>query len=605
MSHKSWTSQKQTRSNRILKRLAQRIEPRSEFLVPLRVGEELCLSGIVELRVLRGCADVWGSRLRPSSNFERVIVPPWSPVPRLRAVRSSGGDAETGDALDLQQFLSDHNWPVVLCVREVSSGAGLAGRRMERMRELLMAPAERPRLTVHASWPSLADQFTSQCVRAESGLGRCASVLVMGPKGVGKSTCCRYFVNRLLSEFSEVCFLETDLGQPELGPPGLVALRRVKRPLLGVPHAEQHSHEQIAAFFAGGVSPGIDPTLYMACVNAAVSAYQALKVANPHEPLPLVVNSHGWSTGLGLEIIQQIVRLAEVQLVIRLCSAAPRRQVSRKRPRDEGEGEPEFTEEPDVNALGASSPAASLESPTVLRRRGPLLRCGPLATALGGTAKAPVESARLPLVLVDIESPVKRENKDTASQPLASEQRWLRFACYFRPDIDPCASPTAMAVQDFFSTMQRLRISLKHLHFGLVPGRLTPSEVEPAMTGTVVALCHTRAPLVGDAGLNLAVVECNQAMSFLAYAFIHSFDFQREEMTFYSPLSPKDIGKVNLVLRGDLAWQPNSAKGLQVAAGPVSPLQPYCAPWLLEGMGVGARVVSTRGNIRRRRLQAK
>ncbi|KUF97953.1 Growth arrest-specific protein 8 [Phytophthora nicotianae] len=38
-------------------------------------------------------------------------------------------------------------------------------------------------------------------------------IVVCGGKGVGKSTFCRYLVNRLLSKFGTVAFLDTDLGQ--------------------------------------------------------------------------------------------------------------------------------------------------------------------------------------------------------------------------------------------------------------------------------------------------------------------------------------------------------------------------------------------------------
>ena len=44
---------------------------------------------------------------------------------------------------------------------------------------------------------------------------------VCGPKGVGKTTFCRFLVNSLLNYHPVVAFLEADVGQCEFTPPGL------------------------------------------------------------------------------------------------------------------------------------------------------------------------------------------------------------------------------------------------------------------------------------------------------------------------------------------------------------------------------------------------
>ena len=46
-------------------------------------------------------------------------------------------------------------------------------------------------------------------------------VAVCGPKGVGKTTFCRFLVNSLLNYHPVVAFLEADVGQCEFTPPGL------------------------------------------------------------------------------------------------------------------------------------------------------------------------------------------------------------------------------------------------------------------------------------------------------------------------------------------------------------------------------------------------
>ena len=107
------------------------------------------------------------------------------------------------------------------------------------------------------------------------------------------------------------------MGQPELGPPGVVTLHRITQPLLQVPHAEQHHHQRLAAFFAGAVTPSTHPELFVASVAAAFNSYIEAQ-QGVVRPAPLMVNSHGWTTGLGLELVQQVVAISRAQLVLRL-----------------------------------------------------------------------------------------------------------------------------------------------------------------------------------------------------------------------------------------------------------------------------------------------
>ena len=52
-------------------------------------------------------------------------------------------------------------------------------------------------------------------------------IAVCGAKGVGKSTFARLLVNSLLNHCSNVGFLDTDCGQPELSPPGWCLSRQL------------------------------------------------------------------------------------------------------------------------------------------------------------------------------------------------------------------------------------------------------------------------------------------------------------------------------------------------------------------------------------------
>lgn len=59
------------------------------------------------------------------------------------------------------------------------------------------------------------------------------TALLKGPKRSGKSGMSRALVNRLLRKYKKVAYLETDLGQSEFGPEGVVSLVILEQPLLG------------------------------------------------------------------------------------------------------------------------------------------------------------------------------------------------------------------------------------------------------------------------------------------------------------------------------------------------------------------------------------
>ncbi|KFM25513.1 Polynucleotide 5'-hydroxyl-kinase nol9 [Auxenochlorella protothecoides] len=137
----------------------------------------------------------------------------------------------------------------------------------------------------------------SQAVEEMAGLAYPGAVYaVVGSKKVGKSTLGRLLVNELLSTHN--------CGQPEFGPPGLVSLSLVSRPLTGPPFLHP-AHPPLASYFVGDVSPASHPQRYAACVAALRAALGALA-----PDAPLLVNTHGWTRGAGLEALRDLLAAA-------------------------------------------------------------------------------------------------------------------------------------------------------------------------------------------------------------------------------------------------------------------------------------------------------
>lgn len=197
-------------------------------------------------------------------------------------------------------------------------------------------------------------------------------VIVHGPKGSGKST----LAQRLLSVLrtrrlsaSAVAFLDLDPGQPEFGPAGQISLHVFHRDtesdiLLGPRWATLHAPQRAHWL---GVNSGLeDPRAYLDAAKNLVQLYQCLRRGQtPEAPkgttkrrkwrsevaasqasakaqgqegfpqeMPLIINTMGWSKGLGADLERQIVQFVEPTHVI--CLSDGKGQVNLLTPAELG-----------------------------------------------------------------------------------------------------------------------------------------------------------------------------------------------------------------------------------------------------------------------------
>lgn len=176
-------------------------------------------------------------------------------------------------------------------------------------------------VTITSDWSSpLADLRPSTVLR----------VAVCGPKNAGKSTLCKYLVNTLLSRSKSVLYLETDLGQSEVTPPGLVTLTLLKQPLFSPPYTNRplfvrnlalsHPHGTSESYCVGPVSPAQVMEEYISKLQVLVERAKRLC----SEDVPLVINNMGWTKGFGVALHADILRMAEPSHVFNLVTNSPK-----------------------------------------------------------------------------------------------------------------------------------------------------------------------------------------------------------------------------------------------------------------------------------------
>jgi hypothetical protein len=153
--------------------------------------------------------------------------------------------------------------------------------------------------------PTWSDYISSTSARV---------IAVCGSRNMGKSMLAKCLMNSLQDRPGNegVLYLETDLGQSEFTPGGIVGLYRVTEPLLGPAFCHTQTNETtICQFFVGHTCPDKNPAYYFRAIAAAFKFYQDM----PVKP-PLIINTHGWTTGLGWEMVLEILCLTRPDEIV-------------------------------------------------------------------------------------------------------------------------------------------------------------------------------------------------------------------------------------------------------------------------------------------------
>lgn len=127
--------------------------------------------------------------------------------------------------------------------------------------------------------------------------------VIIGGKGVGKSTFLRYFINRNLNKFKKVLLIDLDIGQPEMFLPQTVSATIITEPILGPGYLRNKSPHK--SYLFGDVNVLVSSIKYLKCVLKLLKHCQSV---DEFRSMPWVVNTMGYSRGFGLELIVATLR---------------------------------------------------------------------------------------------------------------------------------------------------------------------------------------------------------------------------------------------------------------------------------------------------------
>nr|CAB3471941.1 unnamed protein product [Digitaria exilis] len=127
-------------------------------------------------------------------------------------------------------------------------------------------------------------------------------VVVCGPKNSGKH--------------GKVGYLDTDVGQPEFGPPGCLSFHVVDEAIKDLLNPTLREAER--CYFFGDISSKRDPEAYLNCLFHLYDYFLGKYPGDGNEMLPLIVNTPGWVKGAGFDMLVEMLRYICPTIVVQI-----------------------------------------------------------------------------------------------------------------------------------------------------------------------------------------------------------------------------------------------------------------------------------------------
>lgn len=158
-------------------------------------------------------------------------------------------------------------------------------------------------LTINPQWQDVAMTVNSR-------------QMIIGGKGVGKSTFMRYLINKNLQEFHRILLIDLDIGLPEMFVPQTVSATIIAEPILGPGYIRNASPYK--SYLFGDVNVLVSPIKYLKCV---LRLLKYCSCRDELQSMPWVINTMGYSHGFGLELIAAILRALNPTDLIQIQSS--------------------------------------------------------------------------------------------------------------------------------------------------------------------------------------------------------------------------------------------------------------------------------------------
>ncbi|KTW27949.1 polynucleotide 5'-hydroxyl-kinase [Pneumocystis jirovecii RU7] len=297
--------------------------------------EKLVLQGFYEFKVIKGLVSIMSSTFDSSntSNWYRIFSPLTHSIPIILSISSNKNTTE-GDysiySKEITSFIQtlDKFVESIIFVRSFNCNLkkieiffpftkdiwGTKEKNMKNTYNIVDNYTNFPLLNIPKSWSSTIDIIYSSNFNKET-----VRVIVCGPKSSGKSTFGKNLINKFLTQkynthktIKKINYVETDPNQPEFSPHGLICSHFIENPIINPPFTHCTLPSLLKAHFLGNTSPQNNPKYFLLCINDIINACE--------RNIPTIINTPGWTKGIGLELLSEIINLSNCTHIIYIGS---------------------------------------------------------------------------------------------------------------------------------------------------------------------------------------------------------------------------------------------------------------------------------------------
>ncbi|KAI0080491.1 hypothetical protein K474DRAFT_1689126 [Panus rudis PR-1116 ss-1] len=326
-------------------------------LVFLNHQDRLALLGVYRVTVVYGSITISGVTLGSSKTPYDIFAPRSSPIPILQCPTNPSATSLSSTSLPARCVEAARGFPAAILLQELNNGVSGLGKicgffekdfvhlkwqddaatsafSLAGIQNLTRQSSEVYPTIVPDSWSSALSLLDVPHPGShQAGNEGRPIYLVKGLRKSGKSTFARMLLNRLVTRYRYVAYMECDLGQSEFTPGGMVALNLVSRPVFGPPFS--HPSIPYQSHYIGSTSPKSSPSHYLDAIQALIRAYEldvqhaGLTHDNGEDDgriidvVPLVVNTMGWTKGLGADISIKIEEFIQPSKIFEFAPLVP------------------------------------------------------------------------------------------------------------------------------------------------------------------------------------------------------------------------------------------------------------------------------------------
>ncbi|KAK9814877.1 hypothetical protein WJX73_001129 [Symbiochloris irregularis] len=138
--------------------------------------------------------------------------------------------------------------------------------------------------------------------------------LLVGPTDVGKSSLCKILCNYAVRMQWSPTMIDLDIGQGAITAPGSIGATPIEAPL---DIEEGPPLEVPLIYYYGHVTPSVNPDLYrhlVECLAALLKRRHSMNLDAANSGL--VINTMGWVTDLGLDLLYHTIKALQVDVIL-------------------------------------------------------------------------------------------------------------------------------------------------------------------------------------------------------------------------------------------------------------------------------------------------